>query len=84
MHWNGLLVDVVGLVLIGVGVYFLRSGEARREFRADWRRAFSDGIPIIRIVGLLPGGFVLYVVFGLWMVVDGIYHVYHGHPMWPF
>ena len=80
MHWNGLLVSVVGLVLVGVGVFFLRDAEARRMFRAE---GLSD-LSVFRIVGLMPGGFLLYLVVGLWMVVDGLYHVEHGHPMWPF
>jgi hypothetical protein len=41
-------------------------------------------LSIFRIIGLLPGGFYAWVLVGLWMVVDGFYHVQAGHPMWPF
>lgn len=83
MHWNGLLVSIVGLAFSGVGVYFLRDKEGRRQVRADWRRVFFDDAWIYRLVAMLPGGFLVFIAVGLWAVVDGIYHVSHGHPMWP-
>jgi hypothetical protein len=83
VHWNGLLVSIVGLVFIGVGVWLLRDKEGRRDIRADWRRVFFDNAPIYRLVAMLPGGFLVFMAVGLWAVVDGIYHVYRGHPMWP-
>jgi len=79
MHWNGLLITVVGLLPALWGTHCLRSPSAREECRTA-----SNIGP--RIMASLPGnsGFFLCMLFGLWMIVDGIFFVIAGHSLPPF
>lgn len=79
MHWNGLLISVVGLIPACYGIYCLRTPSERE----DCRNASNIGP---RIIASIPGnyGFVLEALFGVWMIVDGIVFVFVGHSLPPF
>ncbi len=79
MHWNGLLISLAGLLPTCYGTYCLRSPAEREECR----NASNIGP---RIIASIPGnyGFVLEVLFGVWMIVDGIIYVFVGHSLPPF
>jgi hypothetical protein len=79
MHWNGLLISIVGLIPALWGGYCLRSPSARE----DCRNASNIGP---RIMASLPGsfGFFLCMLFGLCLIVDGIFYVFVGHSLPPF
>jgi len=73
MHWNGLLITVVGLIPALWGGYCLRTPSAREECRNA-----SNLAP--RIMVSIPGnfGFVLFMLFGLFVIVDGIFYFFAG------
>ena len=79
MHWNGLLISLVGLIPAGYGTLCLCSPAEREACR-------NSPTIVPRIVASIPFnfGFVLEALVGVWMIVDGVVFVFVGHSLPPF